>query len=170
MSAIDTAKEIVRIGSTAGLSKDVIDLLEKKAALLAEQVATLEKENTTLLRENRNLKLENENLQRQIPYSRPKGDGLEQKTQEILGYFFKQGREISEREIAQHFRMEFSLAVYHLGLLCEKKLIDRDGVFFGNAIGFGGGLDDGFCEPDASPRYTITQDGRKYIVQRGLAV
>ncbi len=48
MSAIDTAKEIVRITSTAGLSKDVIDLLEKKNLLLTEQVTTLETEITSL--------------------------------------------------------------------------------------------------------------------------
>ncbi len=48
MSAIDTAKEIVRITSTAGLSKDVIDLLEKKVSLLTEQVTTLEREKTDL--------------------------------------------------------------------------------------------------------------------------
>ena len=39
MSAFDTAKEIVRIGSTAGLSKDVVDLLEKKVALLTGELS-----------------------------------------------------------------------------------------------------------------------------------
>jgi predicted nuclease with TOPRIM domain len=48
MSAIETAKEIVRISSTAGLSKDVIDLLDKKNSLLTEQVTTLETENANL--------------------------------------------------------------------------------------------------------------------------
>jgi hypothetical protein len=37
MSAMDTAKEIARIASTASLGKDVIELLEKKVGLLAEQ-------------------------------------------------------------------------------------------------------------------------------------
>jgi hypothetical protein len=35
MSAIDTAKEIARITVTSGLSKEIIELLEKKTALLA---------------------------------------------------------------------------------------------------------------------------------------
>jgi len=48
MGSLDTAKEIVRLSSTAGHSKDVIDLLEKKASLLAEQVASLESENARL--------------------------------------------------------------------------------------------------------------------------
>lgn len=72
MSALDTAKEFVRIGSTAGLSKDVVDLLEKKAALLTEQVATLE-------RENAQLKSENGKLRAQLQASAPgfaENDGL----------------------------------------------------------------------------------------------
>ena len=48
MSAIDTAKEIARIASTASLGKDVIELLEKKVGLLAEQITTLETENANL--------------------------------------------------------------------------------------------------------------------------
>jgi hypothetical protein len=64
MSATDTAKEVIRIASTAGLSKDVIDLLEKKSALLAEQVTSLESENTKL-------KLENGQLRTQLKNSQP---------------------------------------------------------------------------------------------------
>ena len=40
MSASDTAKEVVRIASTAGLAKDVIDLMEKKLAILTSQLDT----------------------------------------------------------------------------------------------------------------------------------
>ena|SRR5438128_1904314 len=66
MSALDTAKEIVRLGSTVGLSKDVIDLLEKKAALLTEQVGALE-------RENADLKAENAQLRAQLQQAQPVG-------------------------------------------------------------------------------------------------
>jgi hypothetical protein len=44
MGATDTIKEFARIATTAGLTKDVIDLLDKKASLLAEQVVALEQE------------------------------------------------------------------------------------------------------------------------------
>jgi hypothetical protein len=37
MSATDIAKEVVRIANTHGLSKDVIDLMEKKLALLTSE-------------------------------------------------------------------------------------------------------------------------------------
>src|ERR1039458_3533231 len=84
MGATDTIKEFARIATTAGLTKDVIDLLDKKASLLAEQVAALEQENTTLLRENLNLKLENENLQKQLQNARPKGDELDEISTKML--------------------------------------------------------------------------------------
>jgi hypothetical protein len=69
MSATDTAKEIIRIGSTAGLSKDVIDLLEKKLVLLTEQVALLTSENMQL-------KLENGQLRTQLKNSQPVAGGF----------------------------------------------------------------------------------------------
>lgn len=56
MGALDTAREILRISSTAGLSKDVIDLLEKKVALLTEEIASLRAEISRLQTENANLR------------------------------------------------------------------------------------------------------------------
>src|SRR5437868_15002872 len=67
MSAIDTAKEIARIASTASLGKDVIELLEKKVGLLAEQITTLETENA-------NLKQKGANLHQQFAGARPKSE------------------------------------------------------------------------------------------------
>ena len=40
MSVSDTAKEVVRIASTAGVAKDVIDLMEKKLAILTSELDT----------------------------------------------------------------------------------------------------------------------------------
>jgi hypothetical protein len=70
MGALDTAKEFVRIGSTAGLSKDVIDLLEKKAALLAEQVSSLERENAQLKAENAKFRHQADESGDKCPYCR----------------------------------------------------------------------------------------------------
>jgi hypothetical protein len=63
MSASDTAKEIIRISQTAGHSKDVIDLLEKKCVLLTDQVTLLVSENTKLKLENIQLHTQLKNLQ-----------------------------------------------------------------------------------------------------------
>ena len=64
MSVLDTAKEIVRIGSTAGLSKDVIDLLEKKVTLLVD-------ENFELSTKVSRLEIENAQLRTQLQHLQP---------------------------------------------------------------------------------------------------
>jgi regulator of replication initiation timing len=124
----------------------VIDLLDKKASLLAEQVTALEQENTTLLRENRNLKLENENLKGQLQNARPKGDELDQKTQDILKYIFDKGDDFTDPEIARRFQIQLNVAAYHTDILCKKKfvMVTRLGGWMG-----------------------ITDAGRKHVVESG---
>jgi hypothetical protein len=68
MSATDTAKEIIRIGSTAGLSKDVIDLMEKKLALLTSENAELKTKVSAFEIEVRQLRRQLEDFQ---PVSKP---------------------------------------------------------------------------------------------------
>jgi regulator of replication initiation timing len=159
MSASDTAKEFVRIATTHGLAKDVIDLLEKKAGLLAEQVGTLEQENTTLLRENRKLALENQNLTGQLQSVRPKGDRLDDVTEKVLKYAFDKGDDFSDNEISQRFQLQFSVAGYHTDILLKKRFIQQTRIGMGNWI-------DGRSAP---PMFCITHEGRKYVVENKLA-
>ncbi len=63
MSATDIAKEVVRIVNTHGLAKDVIDLLEKKLALLVEENATLSTKVSRLEIENAQLRTQLKNEQ-----------------------------------------------------------------------------------------------------------
>ena len=70
MGGLEIAKEIVRIGSTAGLNKDVVDLLERKSLLLAERVASLERENAELSAQIAQL------LERLLPPGFVESDGL----------------------------------------------------------------------------------------------
>lgn len=83
MDAAQGMKDVIRIAQTAGLSKDVIDLLETKAELLAEQVVTLEQQNATLLSENNGLKLVNNDLKRQIGHNQ-KSDELDAECKNML--------------------------------------------------------------------------------------
>jgi regulator of replication initiation timing len=99
MSASDTVKDVVRIVTTGGHAKDVIDPLQTKLSLLTEQVAALEKE-------NRNLKTENDNLKTQLQNARPKSEELSQKTEDILKAFFNRADEFSLQDIARLFRMQ----------------------------------------------------------------
>jgi regulator of replication initiation timing len=157
MGATDTIKEFARIAATAGLTKDVIDLLDKKASLLAEQVAALEQENTTLLRENRNLVLENQQLKAQIQNARPKGDELDQKTRSILIHFFKEAGDIPCEEIAQRFQIELSAAQYHLDILLQKEFVILARIGFSSWQG------------EFPALFSIASKGRKYVVENGLA-
>jgi hypothetical protein len=63
MSAFEIAKEIVRITSTAGLSKEVIGLLEKKLAILTGEVADLTTKVSKLEMENGQLRAQLHDLQ-----------------------------------------------------------------------------------------------------------
>ena len=79
MSATDTVKELIRIANTAGLSKDVIDLMEKKLALLT---AELVQANMRISQ----FEIENRQLKTQIQNSKPVAGAL----QESMGVFWKQ--------------------------------------------------------------------------------
>ena len=70
MGATDIAKDAIRIASTAGLSKDVIDLLEKKISLLTDEIIKLTSENRILLSKVSNLETENTQLKKQIQNSK----------------------------------------------------------------------------------------------------
>jgi hypothetical protein len=78
MSATDTAKEVIRIASTAGLSKDVIDLMDKKLALLTSENAELKTKVSAF-------EIEVRQLRSQLAYSQPVGGGLV----ENMGVFWK---------------------------------------------------------------------------------
>ena len=47
-AAAESAREIVRIAANAGLAKDTVAIMEKKAAALAEQISTQERELASL--------------------------------------------------------------------------------------------------------------------------
>lgn len=155
MSAIDTAKEFVRLGSTVGLSKDVIDLLQAKSALLTDQVTALTEENTTLLRENRNLKLENEKLKGQLQDARPK-DELSEQTRLVLKYYFNKADDVSDEEIAAHFRIHLSMAGHHSDVLLKKRFIQQTRVGVSSVMG------------SSPPMFALTSQGREYCVNNGL--
>jgi hypothetical protein len=115
MSAIDTAKEIARIASTATLGKDVIDLLEKKVALFAEQVTTLETENT-------NLKQKVADLEQQVACVRPK-DKLHPDTIRFLKLLFEHERGLTIAQIAGSLGISKGMAEYHHDALLNAEMV-----------------------------------------------
>jgi DNA-binding MarR family transcriptional regulator len=114
VSAIETAKEIARIAATAGHDKDVIDLLEKKAALLSEQVAALQSENAKL-------KHKVEDLVQKIESLGPKGE-LHPDAVNFLKLMFQRGS-LPVSQIAATLGMEKGMVEYHSEKLLEAGMI-----------------------------------------------
>jgi DNA-binding MarR family transcriptional regulator len=145
MSALDTAKEIGRIASTASLGKDVIDLLEKKVALLTEQVTALETENA-------NLKQKVYDLEQELDRLRPGQGGLEEGAEKILLILFSSlDPTPSLEQMASRLGVSKGIAQYHAARLVEDGMIElasagRTGVI-----------------------YILTPKGRAYVVENKLA-
>src|ERR1051325_7704845 len=114
MSALDTAKEIGRMAATATLSKDVIDLFEKKVALLTEQVATLETENA-------NLNQKVAGLQQQLDRFHPKGE-LQPDAVRFLKLLFQQDG-LTVSQIAGALGIQKGMAEFHRDVLVKGKMI-----------------------------------------------
>src|SRR5881392_3918585 len=115
MSAIDTAKEIARIASTASLGKDVIELLEKKVGLLAEQITTLETENA-------NLKQKGANLDQQFAGARPKSE-LHPDAIRLLKLLFEHDKGLTISQIAGSLGISKGMAEYHHDVLLDAGMV-----------------------------------------------
>ena len=115
MSAIDTAKEIARIASTASLGKDIIDLLEKKVGLLAEQITTLETENA-------NLKQKVANFDQQFAGARPKGE-LHPAAIRFLKLLFEHDTGLTVSQIAYLLGTSEGMTEYHHDVLLDAEMV-----------------------------------------------
>ncbi len=143
MSAIDTAKEIARIASTATLGKDVIDLLEKKVTLLTEQVTTLETQNT-------DLKQKVANLGQQLAGVPPKGE-LHPDAVRLLNLLFEHDEGLTVSETARALGISKGMAQYHYDVLLDAEMVDlRLITLMGNKLTL-------FLKPT----------GRAYLVEHG---
>jgi hypothetical protein len=115
MSAIDTAKEIARIASTASLGKDVIDLLEKKVGLLTEQITTLETENA-------NLKQKVANFDQQFAGAPPKAE-LHPDAIRFLKLLFEHDTGLTVPQIADSLGISKGMAEYHHDVLLDAEMV-----------------------------------------------
>jgi len=152
MSATDLAKDAIRIVSTAGLSKDVIDLLSLKITLLDDKVSTLTQEILTLKGKNFDLLRELEELKKQQGDLSPFSDGFDDTTNRIIDTLFG-ARDVSKEDIAQRFGIEFGVAEYHFDLLLRESFIDqtRIGMTFNHGRTPAG--------------FSLTPEGRAYAVK-----
>jgi len=159
MSATDLAKDAIRIVSTAGLSKDVIDLLslkitllDDKISMLSQEVLTLTQEVLTLKGKNFDLLRELEELKKQKGDLSPFPDGFDDTTNRIVDTMFG-ARDVSKEDIAGHLGIEFGVAEYHFDLLLRESFIyqTRIGMTFNHGRTPAG--------------FSLTPEGRAYAVK-----
>jgi hypothetical protein len=146
IAAAETAREIVRVAANAGLAKDLIAIMEKKAAALAEQVAALEKEQA-------GLKAENANLRSQLRLLPEEGEELSGDTIKILRLFFDRAGDTSTEEIIKSFNFKPSVADYHIDVLLKKKFVRETTA--GIQTLFGSNVS----------KFGLTPLGRRYVLE-----
>jgi len=113
MSATDTAKEIIRMASTAGLSKDVIDLMTTKMDFLTS-------ENTELKTKVGALEIEVRQLRGQLANSQPI-----QKPADICPYCRRTAGEV--QKITPHMYLGAAgVKVYHYKCIACGKEYEKD--------------------------------------------
>ncbi|QHI68674.1 hypothetical protein [Tichowtungia aerotolerans] len=155
MGTSDLAKEALRIAGTAGLSKDVIDLLKEKINLLDEKVDDLTSENSSLKSENYDLRKQLESLLESQSDGTSKPEGFDDTTDAILKLFFDVHDSIPAELIARELNIQTSIVRYHFDLLSEHDMIRR---MQGGTRGFVSGV--------ASPaKYGLCKAGREYVVK-----
>jgi hypothetical protein len=149
VSPQDIAKDAIRLVTTAGLGKDVIDLLETKVALLTEKITTLEQENTNLTTKVRE-------LEQELANAPPKQGALDETSVKFLQLLFTH-EELTIRRIANTLGIAKGVAEYHKDLLWNAEMIHP----FGNEI-VGDFGDPGEVE------WGLIAKGRAYLVENRL--
>ena len=145
MGGAEIAKDAIRIATTAGLSKDVIDLLERKISLLVEQ-------NTTLQTENTNLKQETADLRKEVERLQPVGTGLDETAKKFIKALFENGGPLDFDRTAAMLGVSKGKAAYYIDVLRKHRMIVGTGMVIGDALG----------------AYDLTPDGREFAVTSGL--
>jgi hypothetical protein len=152
MSASDLAKDAIRIVSTAGLNKDVIDLLNQKITLLDDKISTLTQEILTLKSQNFDLIRELEELKKQQGDLSPFPDGFDDTTNRIVAAMFG-ASDVTKEAISRKIGIEFGIAEYHFDLLFREKFINQTRIGIKSYNGH-------------SPAgYSLTPEGRAYAVK-----
>jgi hypothetical protein len=146
--ASNLAKEALRLVTTAGLSKDVIDLLEKKLSLIGDELAQVTARSQKFERENAELK---EHLQTLLS----RHDSLDDTTEKVLRLFFESSRDLSVPAVARATGQKEGVAHYHVDVLCERGFVRRirPEIIVHDSV-----------TPAA---FGLTKEGRAFIVQKG---
>ena len=151
MNLSTTAKDVLRVATTAGLSKDVIDLLTAKITLLDEQLVE-----ASMSLEQARIKIaeliaENKELRKKLNDSAKVEDGLEEEESQILQFFFEMQDTSCERASVA-LRIPLPTVTHYVKTLIKRGFL-RHGK---SSLG-------GYCEA----QYKITLNGSSHIMKKG---
>ncbi|MDQ8196401.1 hypothetical protein QEH59_18375 [Coraliomargarita sp. SDUM461004] len=141
MNPLSVSKEVARLGASHGLSKDVIDLLEKKVSLLESELQesqSREKEKDSKIKR----------LQAQVGNLKPEG-GLLDEENDILK-LLAANKNLRTIDLVKPTGLKIEKIEYHIDSLIDRDYITAD-MWMGN-----------FRVP------SITKHGRKHLVEGGL--
>jgi uncharacterized small protein (DUF1192 family) len=150
----EIASDAINLVKTAGLKKDVIDLLKEKIALLTEEIVNLRSENASLGMKCANLEQKIADLEQELERLRPTQQRLNTTQENFLKILFRE-TECPLSYIAAELRTQYEMAAHHKDVLSELEMIRWTGGATGD---FGEG----------EPTYELTSKGRTYLVNGGL--
>jgi DNA-binding transcriptional ArsR family regulator len=142
----EIARDVISLVTTAGVKKDIIDLLEKKVALLTEKISILEAENAEL--KGKAVKLE-----QQLDRLRPQQGRLEEgggpeKLLQVLSRPHRPSLEQAARELG----IKQIVAEHHANVLDDAGMIELSAFL-----------------PGKGTMYSLTPKGTAYVVENNLA-
>ena len=153
MNPIEISKGAIRAVTTAGLSKDLIDLLEKKLSLLSDEISSLKEKNHLLRKENLELNARLKDaknmistFQKEKENDHPRPPGFDETTDKIILMMFDSGK-VTMNWIAQSLEMEMGMVEYHFDLMFKANYVFQSN--FGSSF----------------KHYGLMPDGRAYAVK-----
>ena len=125
MNPIAITKETMRLASTHGLSKDVIDLMEKKLALLTDEMASLADENKTLKTENMNLNYKLGELQKKSSSVTHLPEGFDETTERIIAAMFSSAEEVSMEGLSKSLQLPLGMIQFHFDAMSTNGFVRK---------------------------------------------
>ena len=157
MSLSANAQDAIRILSTAGLSKDVIDLLTQKVTLLDEKVVETRRSLDQATIKITQLIAENKELREKLNDSEAVGAGLNDKEAQILLFFFDR-REGTVADSSRATAIALAEASHYIGKLKSRK-------FLRQRTARTGGTRSIFNSGESAVIYGITQPGSDRAIE-----
>ena len=131
MSLTSSAKEIIRTASTAGLGKDVIDLLTTKVTLLDEQLIETRSSLDQASIKISELIAENKSLRQQLDNLDDTAQGLKEDEHKILKFYYDT-QESSRESASASLGMPLPEVTHHVGILIERGFLQHSRAAMGH--------------------------------------